>query len=243
MEILDPNNIYKRLVNILGDAWKEEITYIAKAAASQDQSETAALALRIILKESNLQKHWNHILDNERAHYLANILINQPGIGDRLIVDFLSGTGTVSKALRSYNRTVIEAENFNYYGRITPNNAWDLSDCRTPDFKGAVAVIITSLHHEVNPVCRLIQLRKAGIEHAIVIENLRTSEFTSKFHAWFDWFFNRVLNEFDNECPGWYWTTSQWKCVLQSFNQNVEWHQTFNSVPGIPFSYDLFTIR
>ncbi|MGZ0049324.1 hypothetical protein [Brevibacillus gelatini] len=132
-----------------------------------------------------------------------------------------------------------------YPGLKDTGRAWDFDTERTKleNVSADVAIVLASMHHEAELDKFIGWLSKLDkIKQFIIIENLRTSETDFELHQRMDWFFNRCLNDFGADCPGWYWDKKQWEVLLGSLGK-VQWLYTMNDVPGIPFAYDLFVIN
>lgn len=200
-----------------------------------------------LLSKNNIGVNWNKVLDIKRAKYLAQIIFNLIKIENTLILDVLSGTGTVAKELRNLGCKVIEIDRLKNYPEVQKRKdryLYDLEDewDNVVDLYPDVVLVITSLHHEENIDYFLGRLANLNTKRFIIIENLRTEETDYILHQRMDWFFNNCLNDFGADCPGWYWDRKQWEQILSTLG-NVEWKFSMNDVPGIPFSYDLFDIN
>lgn len=197
------------------------------------------------LKETGIGKRWNYILDQRRSEYLAKKIMNLLPEENPVILDILSGTGTVAEALRDLGCTVIETDRLSHYPKLSGSKkVLDLEEDwgQVSKISADVVLVLTSLHHESNLNQFIGKLATLKTKRFIIIENLRTEETEYDLHSRMDWFFNRCLNSFGAECPGWYWSREQWEILLGSLG-NVQWKYTMDDVPGIPFTYDLFDIK
>ncbi len=200
--------------------------------------------IKRLLRESGLGHHWNTVLDAGRSTYLAEKIMSYLPESNSTILDVLSGTGTLANELRMRGCTVVETERFSDYGRSSASHA-------TVDFSRRailrnrpfdVVMVVTSIHHEPRVDPLIGWLSTLHTKQYLIIENLRTEDTDLALHERMDWFFNRCLNDFGAECPGWYWDKSQWEMIAQSLG-NAHWQETLDNVPGIPFSYDLFLVN
>ncbi|MFS0752928.1 hypothetical protein [Oceanobacillus sp. 1P07AA] len=233
----------KRLSNAL---YKEEneIEELADYIISSSMDEQGEKQLKKYLADSGIGDHWNLILDKIRSGYLAEKIMYHIDVCSPKIIDVLSGTGTLASALRQKGAHVMEVERLEHYPNLQPNNNLvDLEDREILNNMEADAlIVVASLHHEKELDKFLGWLSTIQANTIIIIENLKNRETNIETHKRMDWFFNRCLNNFEADCPGWYWDKSQWELVLSSLG-DVKWEDNMSNVPGIPFDYDLFVVK
>jgi hypothetical protein len=216
---------------------------LARLLVDCDMTDGAAERVTALLHDRGLGPHWNRILDADRARYLASILARfLPKPGAR-VLDVLSGTGTVAAALRLRGFEVYEAERVDQFDRRPGPWLLDIGSLQSEAsrLRPAVVLVLASLHHEPDLDGMLGRLSQLEVPRLLVVENLRSQDTDADLHARFDWYFNRCLNSFGAECPGWYWTREQWALCLSSLGA-VRWLMRMDDVPGIPFAYDLFEV-
>ena len=214
---------------------------LARELLSIDVSAADGAAIKRRLLGDGLATSWNDALDRQRASFLARRI-------DELVdpcasmVDVLSGTGTLSAAIRERGHLVIEVERPRHYpARRFGNFVSDIDAVAPTELTAEVGLSVASLHHEESLDRFMGWLSQVSVERWIVIENLRDEETNADLHRRFDWFFNRCLNDFGAECPGWYWTSEQWLDVLSTLGE-ARWISRTAEVPGIPFAYDFFEV-
>ena len=195
------------------------------------------------LRFGGLARRWNKTLDADRARYLASVISGRILRDNCRILDVLSGTGSLARALREAGHTVVEIERLEQYGRPRDEDTFDfaLDKVHVAAEKYDAAIVVTVLHHEPHPDALIGWLAELDVEQYVVVENVRCREADVATHRLFDTFFNECLNDFGAECPGWYWTRQQWRVSLQSLGSPSE-PETLHAVPGIPFPYDVFVI-
>ena len=201
-------------------------------------------ALGLALKQVELGLWWNHVMDHHRAAYLAHkvqALVRGDGLR---VLDVLSGTGTVARALRSRGARVHEVERLSMFPSLEPaDDRYDLDTEaeRVENLEVDVVLVAASMHHEVDLDWLIGWLSRLRTRQFLIIENLRSAAMTSEMHARFDWFFNRCLNQFGADCPGRYYTREQWSLLLSSLGV-CQWKCEARDVPGMPFPYDFFLV-
>ncbi len=220
------------------------IELVARLIVESDMGADATQNLRVALQEGGLGRQWNKVLNASRSKYLAEKIMSYLPEPNPTILDVLSGTGTLAKELRLRGCTVIETERFSDYGRCSNSHETvDFSRRQILQTRRFDAVIVVaSIHHELSVDPFIGWMSTLHTNQYLIIENLRTEDTDCVLHERMDWFFNRCLNDFGAECPGWYWDKSQWEMVSQSLG-DAHWLETIDNVPGIPFSYDSFLVN
>lgn len=241
--MIDKNEFTRRIALAL-NLPVDSISSIAASILEADFDEPWESLVRNQLKETGIVDQWNSILDFQRAEYLAQEIKSLIPKPNPVILDILSGTGTIATVLRSLGCQVIEVERLAHYPLLENSGFvldFDTERRKLEGISADVAIVVAAMHHEADLDNFLGWIATLKIERVIVIENLRTSETDFDLHQRMDWFFNRCLNSFGAECPGWYWDQKQWEILLGSLGK-VRWFNTMKDVPGIPFTYDVFDI-
>ena len=198
--------------------------------------------IRNYLVENKIRDSWNRVFEQNRSRLLANWIC--PHLEGK-VLDLLCGEGCVGEQLSDLGQSVILYERLDDYDFDHSNHNLPFipfSEIASSNLDVDTVLLCPVLHHEKDPLQLLNLAKSFKPKKIIVIENPLEEEFPKQFHILVDLFFNQCLNQINIDLPMNHLTADSWLKLGQQIG-SVSSLDRKQSIPGIPFSYIMFSIN
>ncbi|MBI2446377.1 MAG: methyltransferase domain-containing protein [Parcubacteria group bacterium] len=244
-------NIAEALTSIYNNAG-------AKSDAARALAKQTILEVKKILPLTHKENQIRKKIDFLRETIIKNLggrtdaiyeNIKQWIMGDR-ILDLGSGAGDVGEKIKTkMDKNVVLADTNNFNKASLPFLLYDGNKLPFGDGSFDTVLLITVLHHASNYTNVLGEARRVA-SRIIVIETIYGGETASELNEnlnrtiFLDWFYNRVLLNYDIDIPCNFATEQEWRARFNNFGLVMVYSRKIEFGALVPFlSHQLFVLN
>lgn len=142
--------------------------------------------------------------------------------GGSLVLDLGCGDGKVGEFLcarKSCTVTLMDVVDYNK--TALPFVRYDGRNIDYPDNFFDQVLLLTALHHSDDPMKVMNEALRVADDSVIIIESVYFNELHKQINKFFDWFYNRVLNNPEINVPFNFLTPSAWVALFEKIGGRV----------------------
>jgi len=169
-----------------------------------------------------------------------------PFVGrERMLLDLGCGDGKVGELFaQNHGCRVTLMDVMNYNKTNLPFHKYNGRETRFIDDQFEHVLLVTVLHHSDDPIAVMSEALRVASKSVVVIESVYFNEVHRAFNSFFDWFYNRVLNDPNVNVPLNFLPPKAWVSLFGELGGRTTHMEHFGiDMPVVPEWHTLYVVE
>ncbi len=165
--------------------------------------------------------------------------------GGSMLLDLGCGDGKVGEMfVQEHGCKVTLMDIMDYQKTALPFHKYNGRETRFIDDQFEHVLLVTVLHHSDDPIAVMSEALRIASKSVIVIESVYFNDMHRVFNSFFDWFYNRVLNNPDVNVPLNFLPPKAWVSLFGELGGRTTHMEHFGiDMPVVPEWHTLYVIE